>query len=146
MKQKKQKSKLRTLNLPEPKRHYIGMAGFDNTQKIKIKDTSYPYTQNGFISPEGWFFECGAYAHATWCSNLGLSSTYLEENGWLFVWNYSSMFNKPGDYTEYIRWKFENKLTEEQKTVILKWCEAQNCSLERALGKSGLQVFNGEYD
>lgn len=103
---------------------------------VVVNDRAAPYAENGFITPEGWFIQCDAFAHSRTASVLfGCPDSYLVDKlGWVLVWRFVSMFEKAKHPTPYFRWDTGMGLTTEQQMTMLRWCEAQGCTLQRAVG------------
>jgi hypothetical protein len=119
------------------------MLGFKPT--VKIYDRPYPYSTDGYISKEGWFFQCDPGGHSSWCSILGVSPMYLESLGWVAVWSYTSIFDaKYKTKTPKFRFSSEVKLTKAQKNTMLSWCATYKISIEDACVYSyAIEEFKG---
>lgn len=128
--------RLRTIYLKEPSEELRPWMCTPFKTKLKLKDTPYPYTTDGMISPEGYFFSVPPGGHDHWAYHtIGLTSNDLAKSGWVIVWSYESMFFKRGDTpTPYFRFESEIRLTSDQKARMVSWCEGQKKTLKRALG------------
>lgn len=130
-------SKQRTIKFhkcpDEELRPWISGAARDGGS-VKVWDRAFPFTKNGFITPQGWFIQCDAFAHSRTASVLfGCTDNYLvDKMGWVLVWDFTSIFDK--SLVPYLRWATSDGLTSEQQMTMLKWCEGQKVSLKRATG------------
>jgi len=94
---------------------------------LRLTDTPEPYTWNGYICREGWFFKCGAYRHAKWATDHGLIEGSLDDWGWIKVWNFLG-------HRKNIDWNTDIELTRQQIDTVLMWCMHKNIPLKDALG------------
>lgn len=117
----------------------------DIVRETKIFDRVYPYPENGFITPEGWFFQCDPCGHDRWAKvTLGVLSTFLvDQCGWVLVWNFVSMFSKAKMPDFRFRWNTDKKLTVEQKATMIRCCESWKLTTAQAL-KGFLPAFERE--
>jgi hypothetical protein len=116
--------------LPEDERPWVG----NFTGKLKLRDTPFPYTTDGYISPQGYFFSVPPMNHSGWCSQYGLSALLLERLGWVAVWSYKSFLIKDKKFHTLFRWDHQKRLSEDQKAKMISWCEGQGKTLQEALG------------
>lgn len=132
---KEKVARLRTILLEEPSDELRPWICTPFKTKLKLKDTPFPYTTDGMISPSGYFFDCGPCGHDAWClTTIGLTSGDLVKSGWVVVWSYESIFYKPGHTkTPYFRYNNDLTLTAEQRARMVSWCEGQKTNLKRAL-------------
>jgi len=113
--------------------------------EVRRATTKSPYSSDGLISPEGWYFKVRQGAHAWWIRRIGVNEAYLEKLGWVFVWSFESMFYKTGQRpTPYFRWSSDHKLTEAQKSMMADWCIARKVTMERACGEVALRLMKEE--
>ena len=126
---------MRTVLLPKPDDELRPWV-LDFKEKVTCMERTAPYAENGFITREGWFFQCDPYGHDKWANAIaGVLSRYLiEKAGWVAVWDFKSMFDKSGRTTPRFRWDTDTGLTSAQQMTMMKWCECRNLTLKQACG------------